>query len=247
MLACLFGALLSATSLHATPPTTNPATPHQLCSTALQRAQARHATPPGLLDSIAKAESGRPVAPTGTLQPWPWAVNIGGAGRYFETKDAAIVAVRQALAVNAGYVDVGCMQVNLQFHPNAFRSLEEAFDPEANVDYAARFLKSLQQAASGNWFTAVGLYHSRSPDLARLYRDRVSMAGSTIRPAGRSKVRITLANGRAVTINVNRQPSRGRRHRSACEVATILGPYLPPGARAQACAPARPDPAPPPP
>ena len=215
-----------------------PDDPAVLCADALRTAEARYATPPGLLEAIAKTESGRGVGPGGTVRAWPWAVNIGGAGRYFETREAAILAVRQALAARAGYIDVGCMQVNLQFHPLAFRSLEEAFDPAANVDYAARFLVSLRDAAAGNWFVAVGMYHSRSPDLAAVYRERVTMAGSQIRPAGRGKVRITLANGHVVTINVNRQPSRVRRHRSPCEVATILGPYLAAGARARACAPA---------
>jgi hypothetical protein len=210
--------------------------PADLCAEALRTAEARHGTPPGLLEAIAKTESGRGIGPGGTLRAWPWAVNIGGSGRYFETRDAAILAVRQALAARAGYVDVGCMQVNLQFHPLAFRSLEDAFDPAANVDYAARFLVSLRDAAAGNWFVAVGMYHSRSPDLAAVYRERVTMAGSRIRPAGRGKVRITLANGHVVTINVNRQPARAKRHRSPCEVATILGPYLAAGARARACA-----------
>jgi hypothetical protein len=198
-------------------------------------AEAQYGTPPGLLAAIAKAESGRPVGPTGEMQPWPWAVNIGGAGAYFETREAAVLAVRQAMTVNAGYIDVGCMQVNLQFHPKAFHSLEEAFDPHANVDYAARFLVSLRDAAAGNWFVAVGMYHSRSPDLAQLYRERVTMAGTAIRSVGAGKLRITLANGHVTVINLHRQPSRGRRHRSACEVATILGSYLAADARARAC------------
>ena len=215
--------------------------PSTLCAEAVQAAETRHGTPPGLLGSIAKTESGRGVGPSGRVEAWPWAVNIGGVGGYFETKDAAISAVRRAQAINAGFIDVGCMQVNLQFHPKAFASLEEAFDPKANADYAARFLVSLRDAAAGNWFIAVGMYHSRSPDLAALYRERVTMAGTAIRPAGKGKLRIELANGRVVTINVNRQPSRGRRTRSACEVATILGPYLAAGARARACAPAKPN------
>jgi Transglycosylase SLT domain len=219
----------------AAPPAT-PTEPAAMCMEALRYAEQRYGTPPGLLAAIAKTESGRSTGPRGEVQPWAWAVNIGGAGAYFETKQAAILAVQQAIAVNAGYVDVGCMQVNLQFHPRAFRSLEEAFDPIANADYATRFLVSLRDAAAGNWFIAVGMYHSRSPDLAQLYRERVTMAGTAIRPAGAGKLRITLGNGRVAVVNINRQPSRVRRHRSACEIAAILGSYLASNVRVQACA-----------
>jgi len=213
-----------------------PPPPADLCTDATRSAQARHATPPGLLDAIARTESGRTDPDTKSFRPWPWTVNIGGAGAWFPTKDAAVQAARRALTTGAGNVDVGCMQVSLTHHPRAFRSLDEAFDPQANVDYAARFLVSLREAADGNWFVAVGLYHSRTPELARIYRERVTLAGTTVRPAGTGKLRVTLANGRVFTINTARQPTRRGRHRSACEVATILGPYAAPGVRAQACA-----------
>lgn len=166
-------------------------------------------------------------------------MNVGGTGAYYETKQQAIAIIQRAQAVNAGYTDVGCMQVNLQFHPKAFRSLDDAFDPAINVEYAARFLKELRDAAGGNWFVAVGMYHSRSPDLAQLYRTRVTLAGTAIRPVGAGRLRITLPNGHVMSINLNRQPSRARRHRSPCDVARILGHYMAPTARAQACAPAR--------
>ncbi|MGE0226088.1 MAG: transglycosylase SLT domain-containing protein [Acetobacteraceae bacterium] len=227
-------ALMDLPSAAASPALASPADPSALCRDAVQQAEQRYKTPPGLLMAIARAESGRALA-SGEVQPWPWAANIGGTGAYFESREAAVLAVRQAIAASAGYIDTGCMQVNLQFHPKAFRSLEEAFDPVANADYAARFLVSLRDAAAGNWFIAVGMYHSRSPDLAQLYRQRVTMAGTAIRSAGSGKVRITLGNGKVMVINVNRQPARVRRHRSACDVAQILGHYLAASARARAC------------
>ncbi len=209
------------------------------CGDAVRDAEHRHATPPGLLAAIARTESGRVDPASGAFRPWPWAVNIAGAGYYPDSKPAAIRLVRQELDRGAGPVDVGCMQVSLTHHPRAFRSLDDALDPTMNVDYAARFLVSLRDAAEGNWFTAVGLYHSRTPELARLYRDRVSLAGTAIRPVGRNRLRVTLANGRVFTINTARQPGRRGRARSACEVAMILGPYAAPAVRAQACATAR--------
>ena len=35
------------------------------------------------------------------------------------------------------------MQVNMMYHPDAFNSLEEAFDPSTNVSWAASWLKKL--------------------------------------------------------------------------------------------------------
>ena len=40
-------------------------------------------------------------------------------------------------AQGARSIDVGCMQVNLLHHADAFASLEQAFDPVANARYAA--------------------------------------------------------------------------------------------------------------
>jgi hypothetical protein len=74
-------------------------------------------------------------------------------------------------------IDIGCGQVNLMHHPTAFDSLEEAFDPVTNADYAGRFLRQLRDtSAGGNWMTAVRYYHSQIPDLADAYRQQVQAA-----------------------------------------------------------------------
>jgi hypothetical protein len=226
-----------ATATQVTAPPVSEAQQSDLCASALLKAEQQYGTPPGLLNSIAKAESGRQIQGATTLQPWPWTLNVDGQGLFFATKEQAVAGALKALTHGSSFTDVGCMQVDLQFHPKAFRSLEEALDPVANADYAARFLVSLYAATGGNWFTAVGLYHSRSPELARLYREHVTAAGLGISPPGRpGKLRLALAGGGTLVINVNRQPSRGGRHMSACQVATVLGPYLRSSARSQACA-----------
>ena len=66
-----------------------------------------------------------------------------GQGRYLSSKLEAINEVRELQARGIRNIDVGCMQVNLYHHPDAFFSLEQAFDPAANVTYAAQFLRSL--------------------------------------------------------------------------------------------------------
>ena len=137
--------------------------PSALCAAAVQRAEQRHQTPPGLLMTMAKVESGRAAA-KGGLQPWPWTIDADGKSFFFDTKEQAVAWARGATARGVTYIDVGCMQIDLPMHPAAFQTLEDAFDPELNADYAARFLRDLRAGpASGNWFAAIGMYHFAHP------------------------------------------------------------------------------------
>jgi Transglycosylase SLT domain len=163
-----------------------------VCRAALAAAETRHAIPAGLLQAIGIVESGRPNEATGTRQPWPWTINVEGESRYFDTKAQAVTWVREAQARGTRSIDTGCAQVNLMHHPAAFASLEQAFDPAANADYAARFLKALWTAASGNWLTAVGYYHSQTPELAEAYRRQVQAV--TSRSAGPAPFLLTLTS-----------------------------------------------------
>jgi hypothetical protein len=208
--------------------------PSDLCLAAIVDAEHYHNIPRGLLAVMAKVESGRLVSSTGGLQPWPWTVNADGHGVFFASKAEAIAWSRQAL--NSGTVtslDVGCMQVNLRAHPDAFATLEQAFDPTANVEYGIRFLQYLHDGvAGGNWFAAVGFYHSQTPAFAAHYRAQIAAVGAGLppsrMPAGLpSTRRLDLVGGGALRINGNRQPARLHRKYSSCQIASILGSYLP--------------------
>lgn len=134
-----------------------------------------HGVPPGLMAAVGRVESGRRDPVSGAFHPWPWTVDADGQGTFYDTKAQAVAAVR-ALQANGGHsIDVGCMQVNLQQHPHAFASLEQAFDPMANADYAARFLVDLQ-GQSGSWPKATALYHSATPVLGAAYEQKVMAA-----------------------------------------------------------------------
>jgi len=146
-----------------------------LCRSAIAQAEREAALPPRLLQAIGRVESGRRDAATGQFAPWPWTINAEGRGSFFPDKAAAIAAVRALQAEGVRSIDVGCMQVNLRHHPNAFASLEAAFDPLTNARYAARFLRSLQ-AETGEWMQAAGGYHSQTPERAAAYRARVAAA-----------------------------------------------------------------------
>ncbi|WP_431270669.1 hypothetical protein [Dankookia sp. P2] len=99
----------------------------------------------------ARSRSGRPDPAGRGVTAWPWTINAEGQGRYFDSKEAAIAAVEALRARGVTVIDVGCLQVNLKHHPDAFPDLATAFDPVANARYAGLFLKRLQaQTGSGN-------------------------------------------------------------------------------------------------
>jgi hypothetical protein len=142
------------------------------CTAAIATAERSSDIPAGLLAAIGRIESGRPDPVHGTVQPWPWTINAGGAGHFFATKAEAVAATAALLSRGMLSVDVGCLQVNLAYHPAAFASLEEAFDPLANSLYAARYLRLLF-GQTGEWPTAVAAYHSQTHEVGAAYQDKV--------------------------------------------------------------------------
>ena len=117
----------------------------------------------------------RPTRPaTGTVHPWPWSVNAEGQGVFYDTKAEAVAAVRAMQANGVRSIDVGCGQINLMYHPDAFPNLELAFDPQANAAYAAQFLKALH-AQTGDWKKATAMYHSATPAVGAEYQQQVQV------------------------------------------------------------------------
>ncbi len=144
-----------------------------LCAAAIDIAERDYGMPNKMLRAISLGESGRWMEEEGRSVSWPWTVTNGGGGQYFPTKQAAIAHVRLLQARGERNIDVGCMQINLRAHPDAFESLTEAFDPETNVAYSADFLDRLR-TREGSWEKAVGYYHSATPELNKRYRDKIS-------------------------------------------------------------------------
>ena len=151
-----------------------PDDPWTACGRAIAAAERGSGIPAGLLLAIARVESGR-ARPGGGAAPWPYALNAVGVGRFPETRAAAIAEVEALRGQGIRSVDVGCMQVNLFHHPEAFPSLEAAFDPPTNVAYAARLLRDLR-ARTGNWAEAVAQYHSSEPGRGLAYHSRVTVS-----------------------------------------------------------------------
>ncbi len=141
----------------------------KICDHAAQIAASESDVPLSVLRSITRTETGRTRA--GTLQPWPWTVNMEGAGKWFETEDAARAYVFKHFKRGARSFDVGCFQINYRWHGEAFRSIDEMFDPVENARYAASFLAKLHNETN-DWSEAAGAYHSRTPKYAKRYRTR---------------------------------------------------------------------------
>jgi hypothetical protein len=75
---------------------------------------------------------------------------------------------------------VGCLQIDLFYHADAFSSLEEAFEPAINAAYGATLLLT-NRIAFGDWTSAVAFYHSR--DLSR-QADYIRRVNAVYAPLG---------------------------------------------------------------
>jgi hypothetical protein len=167
-------ALLLPIAAHATSPAERdrPLAAGAQCSPAIDAAERAARLPPMLLRSISMVESARVDPQTGRIVAWPWTINAGGVGYFFETKEAAIAAVEQFRRAGVQSIDVGCMQVNLMYHPDALASLDVAFEPWANAAYAAKFVTELY-TETRTWPATAAAYHSQTPDIGLDYARKV--------------------------------------------------------------------------
>jgi Transglycosylase SLT domain len=158
------------------------------CASYVAAMEHSQAIPTQLLAAISLAESGRFDQVRGEIIAWPWTINVGGEGRFFATKEQAIAAVKKLQKRGITDIDVGCMQVNLHHHPDAFDSLDAAFDPFSNVAYAASFLKELEDQTH-SWSQAIAYYHSATRELNIPYRNKVYRLWADVRRREAEKLR----------------------------------------------------------
>jgi hypothetical protein len=144
------------------------------CADAAHAVERDGEAPAFILAALTLTDSGR-GAPGGGVKAWPWTIHAKGRGHFFPSKEAAVNEVRRLRAAGVTTIDVGCAQINLRYHPEAFASLEEAFDPVKNVSYALRFLRELRDRF-GSWEEAIASYHSIDPKHRARYRKRVVSA-----------------------------------------------------------------------
>jgi Transglycosylase SLT domain len=143
-----------------------------LCAALARQAERTEGIPSGLVEAVALAESGRWFADDGTTRPWPWTITAGSDSFFLSSKPEALRKVHELRSQGRSNIDVGCMQINLGYHGDAFASVADALEPAANVAYGAQFLKKLQ-AETQSWARATARYHSRHPQRGQAYREKV--------------------------------------------------------------------------
>ena len=160
-------------NLKKTKKNTNPnSTDHLLCEKQTRSFEIALGIPPNLLTAMSLAESGKWNKKDKSLFSWPWTITADGRSLYMISKQSAILKVRLLKAQGIKNIDIGCMQVNLFYHPKAFENLSVAFDPERNVGYAANFLAALNQSTL-SWTQAAANYHSTSMRKNQAYLNKV--------------------------------------------------------------------------
>lgn len=159
---CLVSALGAALLLSGRPQVRAAASP---CLQAASIAERAFALPAGLLTAIGAVETGNQ----------PWSVDVDGSGRRFASDREAMAFVDTASRAGGRFIDVGCFQVDLHYHPEAFPALSSAFDPLANAMAAGRYLRALRRDAR-SWPSAVARYHSALASPGQDYAARVFAA-----------------------------------------------------------------------
>lgn len=141
------------------------------CNNYFEYIEKEYQIPKDVLRAISIVETGRWHSIMKNYFPWPWTINQAGKSYYLATKNEAMTLVRKMLQSGATNIDIGCMQINLHHHPEAFLNLEQAFDPKENIAYAAAFLSS-HYRQSQSWKQAIASYHSQL-DIGNAYAERV--------------------------------------------------------------------------
>ncbi|MEI2385847.1 transglycosylase SLT domain-containing protein [Breoghania sp. JC706] len=124
-----------------------------ICEREMVAAAKRYDVPLGVLYSVGLTETGR----KDSLQPY--ALNIEGKAHFARSAREAEAVFLEARRQGKRLIDLGCMQINHHYHGKAFASVAQMLEPRANVQYAARFLKTLR-ASQGSWTMAVARYHA---------------------------------------------------------------------------------------
>jgi soluble lytic murein transglycosylase-like protein len=124
-----------------------------ICEREMHAAAKQYNMPLGVLYAVGMTESG------GKKGLQPYAMNIAGKPFIASSKEEALARFKAEKARGVKLIDLGCMQINHHYHGERFASVDEMFDPNKNVQYAARFLTELH-ARQETWTMAVARYHA---------------------------------------------------------------------------------------
>lgn len=162
--------------------------PAGLCLAAAAKAADRTGVPYNVLIAVSTVETGR------NNRPWPWTVNFGGDGHWFDSASDAEDSVAEAIGRGVTNVDLGCFQLNYRWHAENFASISDMLDPEQNATYAAEYLSS-HFAETGDWALAAAAYHSATPEYAATYQSKFEAVYADLGSDDADRVPIPRANG----------------------------------------------------
>lgn len=197
------------------------------CEKLIGVAEKAEGIPSGLLMAIGRAESG--VETSWGRLIWPWALNIAGRSVFAPTRQEALRLAGESLAADPKrFIDLGCLQINFQYHREWLADHATALDPNWNVAYGARLLRNLA-AQHGSWEKAVGFYHSANPlrqasylaNVARNYCD----AGKTAALCQRRAPALAGAPVKRVVVRIYRG-SDGRARAQVTQPGTTTAPRM---------------------
>lgn len=197
--------------------------PAEICEATARQISTETGVPIAALDALARSGS-RDISET-PLRPWPWTVNLAGRGIWFETEAQALGYVFRHFKSGVRQFEVGCFQINYARHSQAFRSIEEMFDPVANGRYAARALRELYDQ-HGGWSAAVEIYHARNT----VQSDRTLPPNATIQKSGASSVAKRRRRLPQVTDGTN-APGSLTMSRSRSRLGSLVSDNRSPGPR----------------
>ena len=133
--------------------------------------------PNKLLTSISLVESG--LKKGENFVSWPWTLNVSGKSKFFKSKDETLNYLEKNYNKKKN-IDVGCMQISLKYHGQNFKNFNQILDPKNNVEYAAKYLKSLYSRHK-TWNEAISRYHSSIPKRKLKYLKKVQSYWSDLR------------------------------------------------------------------
>jgi hypothetical protein len=111
-------------------PARSTAAPAMLCDAAAQYAASKTGVPLSILRAVTLAETGRTSGADRQFAAWPWAIQSGNRGDWFSDADAALSHVKGLMAQGISNIDIGCFQLNLRWHGEAFGSLQDMISPQ---------------------------------------------------------------------------------------------------------------------
>ncbi len=141
--------------------------------------------PPSLFYAIAMQESGRFLEDDGRLKPWPWSLNVAGDAYYYDSMEEAWEALRSFIEERPAHIGIGLVQVTWPYNPHLLRDPFTALEPSINLGIGAQILRACYDRL-GDWWSAVGCYHSPTPKYATAYQERVRRRWQALWDGGRA-------------------------------------------------------------